>query len=356
MQTDSIFQMGLVHRDGFDIHTYLNTLLQLEALGKQKKIFNFTFENKVDFSKLQAGIEELNVICLENSSDARIYGEPSFAYTYVFHKNAMQYTTGVLRLRQYSNKITLVNLVTNDPTIHEKIMELCSNNTIPKELTGSIEVLAQEVTGRLTLRQLTQSKIPFISDNYSEKVQKAFKRICTNLSSPNPDGRIVILEGPPGTGKSHFIRGLVEKITDVTFLIIPPNMIESIGSPSLIPIFLDYQASNKKPLIMLMEDADECLLKRQSDNMARLSSLLNQTDGIYGDALDIRVIATTNAKKLELDPAVTRPGRLAELVEFPLLTSVEAATVFQRLTGKELTITKNAYTLAEVYQLAKETE
>ncbi len=49
--------------------------------------------------------------------------------------------------------------------------------------------------------------------------------------------------------------------------------------------------------MLIVEDADECLVQRGSDNMSTIASVLNISDGILGSILDVRVLATTNAEK-----------------------------------------------------------
>lgn len=107
-----------------------------------------------------------------------------------------------------------------------------------------------------------------------------------------------------------------------------------------------------------MEDADKCLVTRAGDNINSIQSLLNLGDGILGSLLDLRIIATTNAKKLEMEPAILRAGRLCKRLEVGNLSTKEGSSIFKRLvpTMEEmpvrLTSTKDI-SLAEVYGLAR---
>ena len=64
-----------------------------------------------------------------------------------------------------------------------------------------------------------------------------------------------------------------------------------------------------------------------------MAEILNATDGILGQALNLWVVATTNAKHCEIDPALLRPGRLCRHIEIHPLRPDHASRVFERLTG-----------------------
>lgn len=110
----------------------------------------------------------------------------------------------------------------------------------------------------------------------------------------------------------------------------------------------------EKPLVLIIEDADTMLLPRETDNIAEVSTLLNLTDGLIGQSLDIRVVLTTNAGVFKLDKALTRPGRLCRAIEFPLLDLNHARKIAKRI-GKTLKETdehgkcRSNFSLAEIY-------
>ena len=86
-----------------------------------------------------------------------------------------------------------------------------------------------------------------------------------------------------------------------------------------------------------------------------MAELLNATDGIWGDALNLRVIATTNARHCEIDPALLRPGRLCCRLAVGLLRPEHASRVFERLTGAPRSFEKPV-SLAEIYAAARAAE
>jgi len=202
---------------------------------------------------------------------------------------------------------------------------------------GSIHVIVPSISGYQFIRAGTGGS-PFISENYSPQVSEEFKIISHSLCIKNPEGRLTILSGPPGTGKTHFIRGILDTLPEGMFVLIPPTMVQNLGDPGLVSVFLKHKMKQDRehdPLILILEDADECLIVRGSDNIGHISALLNLSDGILGAVLDLRVIASTNGENLRIDKALKRPGRLQASVDFGDLQPEEGKKIFLRLTGKE---------------------
>jgi hypothetical protein len=79
-----------------------------------------------------------------------------------------------------------------------------------------------------------------------------------------------------------------------------------------------------------------------------VSNLLNIGDGFLGDHLKLHLVATTNVPIRELDPAVTRPGRLMGAREFPRLGR-EAALRLAEAKGIQELPEQPDYSLAEIY-------
>lgn len=188
--------------------------------------------------------------------------------------------------------------------------------------------------------------------NYTPEVLASYDRIQKELLSPNPPGRLNILEGPPGCGKSFAIRGLLNDCSlQATMALVPAALVQELAGPSGMGCILSFRSEFKdRPLVLILEDADEVLAPRNGYNMSAVSSLLNMGDGIISSTLDIRIVATTNATQTELDEAVKRPGRLNVLCHVGKLPAVQAETIYTRLTGKTEAI--GECTLAEVYQKA----
>lgn len=133
---------------------------------------------------------------------------------------------------------------------------------------------------------------------------------------------VTLLIGPPGTGKSSFlrsvlqVRGVSEKapiyLADSATTIAHPQFMESIrGLPS--------------GSVMLTEDSDAMLMKRENGNM-EMSTLLNTTSGLA--STDTKFFVSTNLGSTRtIDTALLRRGRLYQVLEFRNLTVHEALTL-----------------------------
>lgn len=215
--------------------------------------------------------------------------------------------------------------------------------------------------GRLSLSSIGNAGEKLVPTNYNPDIIRDYRLAIEDLQSSSPAGRIVVMEGEPGTGKTHLIKSFLVDVPDAMFVLVSPDMVSSLDGPELLPLLLSNKNaySPNGPIVLILEDADKCLVKRGGDNINSIQSLLNLSDGILGTLLDLRMIATTNAKKLEIEPAILRPGRLSKRIEVGALDFAVAKEIYHRLMpegrmpeefvkdlGKKLT-------LAEVYGLAR---
>lgn len=180
------------------------------------------------------------------------------------------------------------------------------------------------------------------------------------------DDHLFVLGDFTVTHNTFFVRSLVSQVPEAFFVVIPPAMVKNLGDPSIVPTLLDLKSDYSRsdeieerthgPVVLIVEDADECLVHREADNMSSISSILNFTSGILGDLLDIRIIATTNAKKTEFDEALVRSGRISSFVHIDKLSRQEAIRVYRRIMGDDTLDYDGGTLLADIYSLAKETK
>jgi len=229
----------------------------------------------------------------------------------------------------------------------DKLLPLFSN---PKEDPGAVFALLV-TEGSLDLSPIGKMKDDLIRENYAEEVLKDFDHFCSCLRSKEPCGRITLLNGPPGTGKSYMIRSIIHEIPGV-HIIIPGSVVDRLSSPEFLSI-LHGAHQGGKPIILHIEDADAAVRDRKAGNFRILTDILNLGDGLLGQMLDIRVVASTNAKKIELDEAVTRPGRMCRHSVLDTLSYEQSKAIIARLTDGKGTIKKGKHTLAELYRIAR---
>lgn len=261
----------------------------------------------------------------------------------------------MIRLSFYNRgKKASVSAVTTCPTmVHHagQLFDRCLCHDDPKK--GMVFTLAKTMHG-YTISHLGMAGSPIERGNYSKKVLAAYDHIVEDLNTENPCGRLIVLAGEPGSGKTYLIRSLLGSAPKAAFVLVPPHLVEELSGPDILPSLTAAKSDMNGPIVLVLEDADNCLVPRDNKigNMNAISQLLNLGDGILGSVLDIRIIASTNAAKVKMDPATRRPGRLCKYAAVDALEPMEASRALHRLTGQARRY-KNAATIATVYQHAR---
>ncbi len=138
--------------------------------------------------------------------------------------------------------------------------------------------------------------------------------------------RGAILIGPPGNGKTHFLRALVHEL-DVPCLYVQ-SLKHSYYEPEQLLDKVFERARQVRPCILIFEDLDSLI---DDDNR---SFFLNQLDG-FEKNVGLIVIATTNHAE-RIDAAILdRPSRFDRKYEF-LVPGVEDRARFLELWKKKL--------------------
>lgn len=151
------------------------------------------------------------------------------------------------------------------------------------------------------------------------------------LGQPTRKG--ILLYGPPGTGKTHTIRYLALNLPRHTTLLITAQQVAKLDQYVLLARLL-------QPSMVVIEDVD--LIARQRENMngpceeSMLNELLNEMDGLKGDADIIFVLTTNRPEQLE-EALAGRPGRVDQAIEVPL-PDVDCRQRLVRLYGGNLTL------------------
>jgi hypothetical protein len=158
------------------------------------------------------------------------------------------------------------------------------------------------------------------------------------------------LRGEPGTGKTSFIRYLVELLrTTHRFYFLPSYEYARVGNGALIEFLHDEQEEHPNlQFVIVMEDAEAVLMPRKIDTGFSVSALLNLADGLLGEGLNLQFMCTVNCEIAELDAAIVRPGRLRTARDFRLLTHSEAIELAQHL-RLPVPRERREYSLSEIY-------
>jgi len=162
---------------------------------------------------------------------------------------------------------------------------------------------------------------------------------------------LTIFDGPPGTGKTSLISQMIRRLEKThVFYSLPVSQDKALSSPELVPFWQKQNTRHADRVkVIVMEDAERLLWRRNGDNREAVSSLLNIADGLMGRMLRLHIICSVNAKMEDLDPAVLRPGRLMNHRSFALLNRDAAERVaLDRGLAFQPNEWSEEYTLAEV--------
>jgi hypothetical protein len=203
------------------------------------------------------------------------------------------------------------------------------------------------------MRKLEAPRWAELSGNYDSNVAEGMKRLFALRSCPKE--RLILWHGQPGTGKTHALRSLLREWQpwcDAAFITDAERFVG--GAPTYlfqVARFLGGRVAaqaNKRSKLIILEDAGELMTTEARTTIGQgLSRLLNLTDGLMGQGLNVMVLITTNEPLSTMHPAVVRPGRCLSEMEFGPL-SVETANRWLRTHRSDVTVAKPT-PLAQLY-------
>ncbi|MCM3924104.1 DUF5925 domain-containing protein [Frankia sp. AiPs1] len=257
-----------------------------------------------------------------------------------------------------------------------------------------------------TSRRTATTRWSSIRDNYASVARDSLDKLMA-IRRDNVIGRLILLHGPAGTGKTTVLRALanewrswcqVDCVLDPEALFADPAYLmevaigfdddgdsdnESADSVDLADLAdlagsahsadsaadgigaVDAaaggaagggdggegarmgQPAGRRWRLLVIEDCDE-LIRGDGRGSAgqQLSRLLNLTDGLVGQGREVLVALTTNEDLFRLHPAVVRPGRCLAQIEVGALPHAEAVSWLGSTDGVGSTMT-----LAELFAL-----
>jgi len=133
---------------------------------------------------------------------------------------------------------------------------------------------------------------------------------------------ILLLIGPPGTGKTTFIRGLLAHRNCSAIVTYDASILEKDG---FFAKFIEDDAE-----VMVLEDSD-AFLKSRSDGNTMMHRFLNVGDGLVTTKGKKMIFSTNLPSVRDIDSALIRPGRCFDIVEFKPLSLFDAKKLAEKL-------------------------
>jgi len=251
-----------------------------------------------------------------------------------------------------------VSLVAEE--VFERVVAIMRENIVDQQTgdEGHVYLLAQTQQG-IRPYSLGNAAVPITRENYAKPVLKAYDETLAQMRSEDPFGRLVLLEGMPGTGKTYLVRHLAHELTDALFVYAPTAIVGSMDSPQLVPALLKLKATAEndnrvKRVVLVVEDADALVEKRTENSAGVLSTLLNLTSGMLGDLTNIYVVATyNNVSETRLDPAIVRDGRMMAHIQINELERDQGQLILRRLLDSSSAVYDGKPILSAVYKEAR---
>ena len=133
---------------------------------------------------------------------------------------------------------------------------------------------------------------------------------------------ILLLIGPPGTGKTTFIRGLLASTNSSAIVSYDSQILEK---DSFFARFIEGEET-----MMILEDSD-AFLKSRSEGNTMMHRFLNVGDGLVTTKGKKMIFSTNLPSIRDIDPALIRPGRCFDILEFKPLSLFDANKLAEKL-------------------------
>lgn len=185
----------------------------------------------------------------------------------------------------------------------------------------------------LNYRKAIRSAYPWIDSSYVELNEYLDEYI-------NSDSSVLILIGPPGSGKTTFIKNLIYRSKGNAKVAYDPKVMTE---DDFFAGFIDDDSK-----FLVMEDADDFLQSRTEGN-SMMHKFLNVSDGLIS-AADKKLVFSTNLPNVsDIDEALMRPGRCFDVIQFRKLTRDEAQAVLNECNSDRIIPDGSSFSLAELF-------
>lgn len=215
--------------------------------------------------------------------------------------------------------------------------------SIKRDETIDFGIAAVDVSGVLYTNYYDFNPIEVdINKNYNDDLP--YDRI-KEIIETEKEAALMLFYGEPGTGKSSLIKKFLSEFPEKDFVFMDGTLLANVQQDRLMSYFLENQDT-----VFIFEDCEKILLNRDKNYNPTMSILLNLTDGIISDVLNIKIICTFNTSLNNIDKALLRKGRLTLKYEFKKLNKEKVRDILNDETINE------DMSLADIYHYKEEND
>lgn len=181
----------------------------------------------------------------------------------------------------------------------------------------------------LNVRPLVKSAYPFIDGDVEQYIDDYI----------DSDASIIILLGPPGTGKTSLIKHMISRSKCSAHVSYDMNVMQGES------LFTEFMTSDS--MFLILEDADHFLVSRKEGN-TMMHRFLNVGDGLISTKGKKIIFSCNLENPDDIDTALTREGRCFDVLTTRKLNLTEAKIVHEELKIGFPLPNKQEFTLAEI--------
>ena len=164
-----------------------------------------------------------------------------------------------------------------------------------------------------------------LSDLYNDDFQEIDDIIVQSIEESRSG--LILFHGEPGTGKTSYLKSLIHRFPDTDFIFVQNDFVKDLLKPEFVSFLLKRRNS-----ILIIEDAERVVTTRENTSQdSVVSTVLQLTDGLFSDYLNIKIVCTFNTGIEKVDKALLRKGRMIAKYEFKALSADKTAELTKSL-------------------------